>query len=85
MTAETRRYQALAAEARRLGGVERSPVGLLLEAMVAADDDPSPELCVMDLISRGTDTGILAGEDATYGDGTARRALAAAYDRLAER
>ena len=38
MTAETRRYQALAAEARRLTGLERSPVGLLLEAMVAAAD-----------------------------------------------
>jgi len=85
VTAETRRYQALAAEARRLGGVERSPVGLLLEAMVAADDDPSPELCVMDLISRGTDTGVLAGEDATYGVGTSQAALVAAYDRLAER
>ena len=60
MTAETRRYRDLARSEPQPG--RRSPFGLLLGAMIAADDSddgPPPEACLLDLMDRGKSTGMV--------------------------
>ena len=85
MTEATRRYQALARYERdELNAGKRPPAGELILAMLLADPDPDPDpdLVMLDMISRGVDTGIFEQNDRLYGEGGSAKALNRMYDQM---